>query len=52
MSDTWKLVKYNGDGAIYARCECGFQYCCSSTSIVEGKRKFLCVPYKFYQYCP
>ena len=52
MSNTWKLVKYNGDGAIYARCECGFQYCCSSTSIVEGKRKFLCVPYKFYQYCP
>ena len=25
---TWQLVKYNGDGAIYARCKCKHHYNC------------------------
>ena len=27
----WQVVKYKGDGAFYARCKCGYRYCCSKT---------------------
>lgn len=23
----WELIKYNGDGAVYARCKCKFEFC-------------------------
>ena len=28
----WHPIKFKGDGAIYARCKCGFYYPCYSTN--------------------
>lgn len=22
----WKIIKYSGDGQVYARCKCGYEY--------------------------
>ena len=30
-SDAWYIRKYRGDGALYARCRCGYQYGCYKT---------------------
>ena len=51
---TWQLVKYNYDVAIYAKCKCGYHYCCSTDAIEEdGSRNPLHqVPTIFYPYCP
>lgn len=45
----WKVVKYLGDMAYYAKCKCGYKYCCGSmfppgTSSSEY--------WKFMHYCP
>lgn len=51
---TWKLIKYNGDVAIYARCSCKYHYCCS----ISGKdpsgnyNPAIQVPTIFHNYCP
>ena len=45
----WRPIKFKGDGAIYAKCKCGFYYPCykaSSNLIVELD------PNKMYLYCP
>ena len=44
----WFLYKKLGDSAIYAKCRCGFEYCCSSVLLPESKVSFK----KFYNYCP
>ena len=45
----WKVVRYNGDMALYATCKCGYEYNCgrskSPTSMIQ-------VPALFYRYCP
>ena len=43
----WKVCKYKGDGAFYARCKCGFYYCCGD--ILNRKEYF---KWTFYHYCP
>lgn len=51
----WNLVKYDGDGAIYAECRCGHYYCCSKpeTKFIEnGNLSFREIPTIFYPYCP
>lgn len=51
---TWQLVKYNADGAIYARCKCKYHYCCSTAAVEEngGRNPFRQIPTIFYPYCP
>ena len=51
---TWKLVKYNGDASIYARCKCKYHYCCSTMKInKDGSRNvFHQVLTILYPYCP
>lgn len=44
----WHVYKKLGDSAIYAKCNCGFEYCCSSVLLPEFKISFK----KFYKYCP
>ena len=29
--DTWEIVRYKGDIALYARCGCGYRYVCSTS---------------------
>lgn len=49
----WNLIKYNGDAAIYAECQCGHYYCCSVEPRDEdGSWTFKQVPTFFYPYCP
>ena len=31
----WDIRKYKGDGALYAHCKCGFEYCCSGSKRQE-----------------
>jgi hypothetical protein len=45
--DIWYIRKYRGDGAIYARCRCGYQYGCYKT-VDKFKIK---IGYT-YPYCP
>lgn len=51
----WTIIKYKGDGALYAKCLCGFHYNCSGSKrkpdgtwslIQEIKQE------KLYPYCP
>ena len=51
---TWQLVKYKVDLAIYAKCKCGFHYCCSTDSINEdgSRNPAKQEPTRFYRYCP
>ena len=45
----WRPIKFKGDGAIYAKCKCGFYYpCYKSEDILVTKLD----PYKMYHYCP
>ena len=49
----WHLVKYRGDGAIYAECNCGHYYSCSKNLRNEdGSWSFKQIPTIFYPYCP
>lgn len=50
---TWEIRKYNGDIALYARCLCGFEYCCSHNAQTEdGKFSFEQEIDWLYHYCP
>ena len=50
---TWQLVKYNSDGAIYARCKCKHHYNCGRSKRNEdGSWSPIQVPTVFYPYCP
>lgn len=51
---TWELIKYKGDGAIYAKCKCKYYYRCSTDAIEEDgtRNPFHQVPTIFYLYCP
>lgn len=45
----WKLEKFIGNNAIYARCgNCGWEYCCSSFDVEKGTS----IISKIYPYCP
>ena len=49
----WKVCKYKGDLALYARCKCGFYYACSSSIREEnGSWSFKQYISKIYPYCP
>ena len=51
----WDIRKYKGDGALYAHCKCGFEYCCSSSRRNEDGSwtlKQYINPNKIYRYCP
>mgnify|MGYP006908809691 CR=1 FL=1 len=43
----WKVLKYQGDGAYYATCKCGYEYCCGD--ILHRKTNDTWV---IYLYCP
>ena len=49
----WHLVKYCGDGAIYAECKCGNRYSCSRAERNEDGsfNPFRQIPTVFYPYC-
>ena len=44
----WKVYKYAGDGAYYARCKCGWYYACGSILSEERDPD----KWKMYSYCP
>lgn len=46
----WRPIKFKGDGAIYARCKCGFYYPCYKGP--DATFKVEIDPYKMYHYCP
>lgn len=46
----WRLVKYYGDGAIYAVCNCGFKYGCWKFN--KDGLGVVPAPEKLYYYCP
>ncbi len=46
----WRPVKFLGDGAIYAKCKCGFYYPCYKGP--DATFKVEIDPYKMYHYCP
>lgn len=49
----WNLVKYDGDGAIYAECRCGHYYNCGrDLKNKDGLSLFKQIPTIFYPYCP
>ena len=47
----WQFVKYKGDGAVYAKCNCGFRYGCYKE---KNKASLIMIPApeKLYRYCP
>ena len=49
----WLVVKYKGDGAVYARCKCGFEYNCGKSRRMEdGTWTMAQYPTIIYSYCP
>ena len=49
----WLVVKYKGDGAVYARCKCGFEYNCGKSRRMEdGTWSMKQYPTIMYLYCP
>lgn len=49
----WLVVKYKGDGAVYARCKCGFEYDCGKSRCREdGTWTMAQYPTIIYPYCP
>lgn len=50
---SWKIVKYKGDIALYAKCKCGFRYACSeSERNKDGTFSVKQKVSKIYPYCP
>ena len=48
----WLVVKYKGDGAVYARCKCGFEYDCGKSRCREdGTWTMAQYPTIIYPYC-
>lgn len=54
MKHYWRIVKYNGNLALYALCDCGFHYCASHNSYDEnGHPSFKqTLNEVLYNYCP
>ena len=52
--NTWKIIKYKSDLALYAQClNCGFEYACSSNKRnTDGSWSFEQEITKKYNYCP
>jgi len=49
----WQLIEYKSDIAIYAKCKCGYRYCCSVSKKDEnGYLTLEQIPEIFYPYCP
>lgn len=49
----WLVVKYKGDGAVYARCKCGFEYDCGKSRCREdGTWTMTQYPTIIYPHCP
>lgn len=49
----WLVIKYKGDGAVYARCKCGFEYNCGkSRRLEDGSWSIRQYPTVMYPYCP
>lgn len=50
---SWRVVKYQNDGAVYARCKCGFEYNCGrSRRMEDGSWSMAQYPTIMYPYCP
>ena len=48
----WHVVKYKNDGAVYARCKCGFEYNCGKSRRMEdGTWSIKQYPTIMYPYC-
>ena len=45
----WRPIKFKSDGAIYAKCKCGFYYPCYKE---DEHFKISINPNKMYPYCP
>ena len=50
--DTWQFVKYKGDIATYAKCNCGFHYACYKYHSINQPFPTKPDPEKLYKYCP
>lgn len=49
----WIVIKYKGDGAVHARCKCGFEYNCGkSKGLKDGSFSMTQYPAVMYPYCP
>ena len=49
----WIVVKYKDNGAVYARCKCGFEYDCGRSKRMEdGTWSLKQYPTIMYVYCP
>lgn len=49
----WHVVKYKNDGAVYARCKCGYEYNCGqSRRMKDGAWSIKQYPTIMYPYCP
>jgi hypothetical protein len=42
----WHVIRYKGNMAYYAKCKCGYEYCCGSAFPKEIGIN------KIYPYCP
>lgn len=50
---SWEVRRYKGDIALYAHCNCGFEYSCSSSIRNEdGTWSLKQAITKIYRYCP
>ena len=51
----WRVIKYKGDLAVYAKCKCGFEYNCGRSKRTEGGllsiKQFPTVMYPYCPYC-
>ena len=47
-SNVWYVRQYKGDGALYAKCKCGYQYNCTDRGKVPWQIKLGYL----YDYCP
>lgn len=49
----WIVINYKCDGAVYARCKCGFEYNCGkSKRLKDGSFSMTQHPAVMYPYCP
>lgn len=48
---SWNVRRYKGDTALYAHCNCGFDYNCSRTEY-NKEEGFITKIFCIYHYCP
>ena len=55
----WKIIKYSGDGQVYARCKCGYEYgifhyspTCKTKKNENGDLVLTVEPDILHLYCP